>query len=546
MPTLGWIFIAAVVIAALFAIWSTRSSLAKQLSDQGQRLEAARERADHAAAEAARLPDALERERQARAQADELGARLRQAESSTADIAARLEGEVSRRNETDEKFLSLETEHEQRGRELHDARLRANTSSATLESTQREIGELRDRFEQMEKFRDQALEDLRKRGEELATTIAARDAAIELANQSRAFVETAREAMRTTFVEAASSVFDEKSAVLDRRIKETGDRSKEQLVETLKPFADNVAHFRQRMEQLNESQSRDSATLQGSIGKLQELNQHMADAAGALTKALKGNAKIRGDWGEMILETVLKSSGLEEGITYRRQSSNKDEETGLRRQPDVIFDLPDGRQVVIDSKVNLIAWADANAAETAEAQQDALIRHTAALRAHMKDLADKNYPKVLGGQTLELTILFVPIEGALAAALTFDRNLQTEAFSKRIAFASPNTLMAILKVVERLWIRDKLQKQVDVIGSEAGKLLDSLTSFLDDFAVIEDRLTSVTKAYSGAKNRLFESNQSVVARAQRLVTAGARGKKILPDALQADPGEQTLLLPQEE
>lgn len=204
--------------------------------------------------------------------------------------------------------------------------------------------------------------------------------------------------------------------------------------------------------------------------------------------------------------------------------------------------MPDGRQVVIDSKVNLIAWADYHATNTPEEAQDALIRHTAALRGHMKDLAEKNYPKVLGGQTMDLTVLFVPIEGALAAALSIDPSLQTDAWAKRITFASPNTLMMMLKVVERLWTRDRLQKQVGVIADEASKLVDSLVTFLEDFKKIEDKLKAVSQVYGDARNRLYESNQSVVARAGRLVKAGARGKKALPDELLSDPDDLALPL----
>jgi len=172
------------------------------------------------------------------------------------------------------------------------------------------------------------------------------------------------------------------------------------LHDTLKPFVDNIDKFKERMEELGKTQTQESSTLRGSIEQLQTLNQHMAEATGDLTRALKGNAKVRGDWGEMILDGVLTTCGFIEGINYQRQESNKDEETGKQLRPDVIFDLPDGRRVVIDSKVNLIAWADAAAAESVGERQTALTRHAAALRTHVKDLHGKNYPKVVGGQSL--------------------------------------------------------------------------------------------------------------------------------------------------
>ena len=388
-----------------------------------------------------------------------------------------------------------------------------------------------------------------KRADELRATDlaleqakAARDAAVRAYEQAKAFLDEAQAKMRTAFIEAASKVFDEKSASLDRRIHESGETSKVGLQETLKPFSEKVAGFQTRIEQFTADHARDCARLEGTIGELKLLNQGMADAASALTTALKGNVKTRGDWGEMILETVLKSSGLEEGVTYSRQTAVWDEDSGRPRLPDVVVNLPDGRQVVVDSKVNLIAWAEANEAGTPAEYQEALVRHASALRSHVKDLAKKNYPRALGANALDMTILFVPIEGALSAALGVNHDLQLEAFSKKIAFASPNTLMLMLKVVERLWMRDKLQKQVHVIGAEAGKLLDALAAFIEDFNRIEDRIKATGDAFETAKKRLNDSNQSVAARARRLVEAGARGKRQLPEELQPVPGFETLPL----
>jgi DNA recombination protein RmuC len=143
----------------------------------------------------------------------------------------------------------------------------------------------------------------------------------------------------------------------------------------------------------------------------------------------------------------------------------------------------------------------------------------------------------MGPETLDLTVLFVPIEGALSSALSISPELQTEAFNKRVVFASPNTLMAMLRVVERLWTRDKLQQQISIIGEEAAKLLDSLSGFIEDFESIDERLKKAGEAYVKAKNRLNDSPQSVIARARRLVGAGAKGKKALHESLKPFPGE---------
>jgi DNA recombination protein RmuC len=276
----------------------------------------------------------------------------------------------------------------------------------------------------------------------------------------------------------------------------------------------------------------------------------MAEATNSLARALKGNAKVRGDWGEMILDTVLKASGLVEDVNYVRQETSTDEESGKRRKPDVVINLPDGRQVVVDSKVNLIAWSEACNAETPAEYEDAMVRHTAAMRQHVKDLVDRNYPRVLGTQALDMTIMFVPIEGALSAALSVNSDLQSDALTKRVVFASPNTLMAMLRVVERLWTRDKLQRQVDIIGTEAGKVLDALIDFMSEFDDIQKHIGRTEAAFRAAKNRLHDSDRSVINRAKRLVEAGAKGRKQIPEALQVigapPPLPMSLEPPQEE
>jgi len=492
MPVWGWVVLALTVVASVAIVWFSRTGLAAKLHAKDQELAQERGRAERLAGDAARLPDAQERARIAEVRAAGLEADLREALTKVATLAARWD----------------------------DATREAATANGKLDVAQIDL--------------EQARSELFATSANLAKAIAERDSAFSLARESKALLENAQTAMRTVFVEAASSVFDEKAAVLDRKINETGEHTKQQLESTLKPFSEQVFGFQTKVEQFTTAHMRDAENLQGAIGKLQQLNSEMASATDGLTKALKGNAKVRGDWGEMILETVLKASGLQDGITYRKQVSATDEETGQRRQPDVIVDMPDGRQVVIDSKVNLIAWADYHSAQTPEDAQDALIRHAAALRTHVRDLAERNYPKVMGSHALDLTVLFVPIEGALAAALELDPTLQNEALGKRIAFASPNTLMALLKVVDRLWVRDRVQKQAEDIRKGADAIIDSVTVFLGDFAAIEDRLKAVDKAYITAKDHLTEGRFSVLNTAKRLIKAGVRGKKALPEVLELD------------
>ncbi|MGN2250304.1 DNA recombination protein RmuC [Frateuria sp. GZRe14] len=531
MPIWGW---GLVVLASTLGVlwrWTTRRQLLSQLSERDRQVQELRDRVDALARDAARLPDALDRVVEMETTAKQLQQAITEATAREAGLQAQrqtaLEQVAVLQQERDTARASLELERDAASqlRAAHEraaAERTAATDQAGVLQAERDAARLA-----LDAEKD-ATAQLRAAN---ARAIAERAAAVEAYEGVKQFLTNAEEQLRNAFLAASSQVFDQKAAALDQRIKDSGEASKRGLDETLKPFADRIAEFQAEARKLHDDSATKVATLTGNIQNLQTLNQHMATATENLARALKGNAKARGDWGEMILDTVLKASGLEEGTNFLKQDPNRDEESGRLRKPDVIVNLPDGQQVVVDSKVNLVAWADACNAESPESYQDALIRHTAALRQHVRDLADKNYPKVVGPSALDMTILFVPIEGALAAALSVNHDLQTEAFAKRVVFASPNTLMAMLRVVERLWMRDKLQKQVGKIGEEAGKLLDSLAAFLEEFQAIGNSLDKTRGVFDTARNRLIESPQSVTARAKRLVEAGAKGKKALPDEL---------------
>jgi len=357
----------------------------------------------------------------------------------------------------------------------------------------------------------------------------ARQAQEELRN----WVGAARENLSAAFTELAGKVFDEKGQQFEKNVRLATGQSRTDIEAMLKPFADKLGEFRQRVDTLYGDEARERASLLGAVGELKTLNQDMAAQAAALTSALKGNAKVRGDWGELMLDNVLRGSGLEEGVHYQRQEhATNDEGDSLR--PDVVVRFPDQRSVVIDSKVNLIAWQEAMNAATPEQQDEALRRHAIGLRQHVRDLGNKNYPKALGGDALDVTIAFVPIEGALSAALGVDMDLQSYAFDNRVVFASPNTLMALLRVTERLWTRDKVQRQALEISDTGGKVLDALSAFLADFDSVGRKLEDAGKAFAQARNRLTDSPQSVSNRARRLAELGSKARKALPPELQPE------------
>src|SRR6478735_9211497 len=288
----------------------------------------------------------------------------------------------------------------------HDAaRVEAQVRAATLE------GELQARAGERDELRAEVAR-LRERAREDAAAIERARAEADQAQRARAeteaFVRNAQEQLSAKFTELAGKAFQERGQQFEQNVRTATGQSKADIELLLKPFADQLGTFRQRIDTVYGEEAKERSALLGAVQELKTLNQDMASQASALTRALKGNAKVRGDWGELMLENVLRSSGLEEGVHFDRQQTSTDEE-GRRLRPDVIVRLPDDRRIVVDSKVNLVAWEEAMNAETPEAQQDAMRRHSVALRQHVRDLADRNYPRAVGADALEVTIAFVPI-----------------------------------------------------------------------------------------------------------------------------------------
>lgn len=349
----------------------------------------------------------------------------------------------------------------------------------------------------------------------------------------RTFLDLAPDKLKGAFAELAGKIFDERGKQFAENVQKATQQSKADIDSLLKPFADRIGEFRARVDVLYGDEAKERASLLGAVNSLKTLNEDMADKTEALTRALKGSAKVRGDWGELMLESVLRGSGLEEGTHYQKQESRTDED-GQKFRPDVVVYLPDQRRVVVDSKVNLISWQAAVNAETPQEHDEAIHLHALALKQHVKELADKNYPKVIGDNALDLTIAFVPIEGALSAALGADHGLQGYAFERKVAFTSPNTLMAMLRVVERLWTRDKISREAEQIGKAGQLLLDSVVNFLDEFDAVGKHLDKARNTFIDARKHLHESDKSVIPRARRLVALRVKSKKPLPNDLLPD------------
>jgi len=474
-------------------------------------------------AERDRLADELRGEREA----------LRVQLAETGRLNGRLGALEAEWTERGQLIERLQAASAQQQAALETERLDARTAQQALQQRGQALAAAQARTGELE----QETRDLRERLQRLQGEHAALSANLAHAQRAheemKAFLADAQSRLSAAFSEMAGKVFEEKGQLFEKNIKDATLQSRADIDSLLKPFAERIGEFRERVDTLYGDEAKERASLLGAVTELKTLNQDMAGRAAELTRALKGSSKVRGDWGELMLESVLRGSGLEDGVHYDRQKSATGED-GARLQPDIVVRLPDERCVVVDSKVNLVAWQEAMNAETPELQQDAMRRHAVGLRQHMKELSEKNYPKAIGDTALEVTIAFIPIEGALSAALGTDHALQTDAFDKRIVFASPNTLMALLRVVERLWTRDKIQREAIAISDTGGKVLDALMGFVAEFDLVGKRLDDAGEAFKKARHRLSESNQAVIPRARRLAELGARGRKALSEELRPE------------
>ena len=477
-------------------------------------------------AERDRLRAELEREREASrlqgAEAGRLSGRL-----------GALETELANRCTDSARLEQLVAEHQARAEQCSVASQGASASLLQREATLAEVQKRRNDLETEVAALNARLAVLGKEHSDAVAHLRHADAAnVEM----RQFLEQAQEKLKGTFAELAGRVFDERGQLFEKNVKLATSQGKTDLETLLKPFAEKLGEFRSRVDTLYGEEAKERSALLGAVTELKSLNQTMALSTDSLTRALKGSSKVRGDWGELMLESVLRGSGLEEGLHYEKQASTRDEE-GRALRPDIVVSLPDERLVVVDSKVNLVAWQEAmNNMDNAELHSLSLRRHAEGLRQHVKDLCERNYPGALGEKALDITIAFVPIEGALSAALGSDKALQTFAFERKVVFASPNTLMALLRVVDRLWSRDRSQRQAMQIAEAGGKVLDSLNAFLIDFKSVGKKIEESHDAYGRAVNRL-ESSQGLLPRGRKLVELGVRGKKQLTAELTVDAAE---------
>ncbi len=301
-----------------------------------------------------------------------------------------------------------------------------------------------------------------------------------------------------------------------------------QLGTLLTPLGSQIQKFQESVEKSYQEEARERFSLVKEIKGLQLLNQKISDDAVSLTHALKGQNKLQGGWGEVILERILERSGLEKGREYDVQTSYQTEE-GRRLQPDVVIHLPEGKQVIVDSKMVLISYLAYMEADTDEDRNRALKQHLDAVRRHMKDLSAKSYHDLPGITSLDFVLLFIPIEAAFGLALQGDNGLFSEAFEHNIIIVGPSNLLATLRTIQNIWRNEKQSQNAIEIARQAGAMYDKFSGFVQDMDDIGSKLDAVNRSHDSALKKLTVGRGNLVSRAEKLKQMGAKTNKSLPD-----------------
>jgi DNA recombination protein RmuC len=350
------------------------------------------------------------------------------------------------------------------------------------------------------------------------------------AGAQRALLESTREQLEKDFQLLAERIFTRKSETL-------GSQHQEQLTTLLSPVREQLTDFRKKVEEVYDRDSRDRISLGKEIEHLKKLNLRVSEDALSLANALKGQSKVQGQWGEMILERVLESSGLRPGHEFQSQACLRDK-NGQTRFPDVLVRLPRGREIIIDAKVSLKAYALAAQAEHAEEEDRCLRKHIESLKQHVSGLAAKEYHLLEGVNSLDFVILFLPTDGALQAAISREPDLLTWTMARKVVLASPSTLLAILRTVNHMWRQEEQTRNGLAIAKQAGSLYDKLVGLLDAFEEIGSRLHQTRDAWETARRRLVAGRGNLISRAEALKDLGVQSSKSLPASLAAEEDHQ--------
>ncbi len=418
-----------------------------------------------------------------------------------------------------ETLSQKETETKDQLAEVVEMKAKIAAKSAELEGFGLRYNEATEEIKRSKKDNEELLSQNKQLEKELSLANAA------LETQKRE-IETLRKQFTAEFEIIANKILDEKSEKFTKL-------NKENLANILNPLGDNIELFKKKIQEVYDTEAKERFSLGKEVARLVELNQKISEEANNLTNALKGNSKIQGDWGQMILENILEQSGLVKGVGYSVQEFLKDDdgnylknEEGNKMQPDVIINYPDNRKVIIDSKVSLTAYTRYNESTDENDRKIALDEHLRSVKKHIDELSRKNYADF--APSLDFVMMFVPNEPAFLLALKSDNELWSYAYNKRVLLISPTNLIAILKMIADLWKRELQNRNAQEIADRGAALYEKFANFVENFSDIGTTLDRAKKSYNTAFNQLTQGRGNLIRQAEMLKELGIKTKKSLP------------------
>ena len=407
-------------------------------------------------------------------------------------------------------------------------KLLAANSKSEKSSLEEKINGL---YQQIEQFKSQLnqtvqeRETIRTEKESLAIQLSKKETDFENLwernKEQKEEVEKLQEKFTKEFENLANKILEEKTNKFT-------EQNKENLKNILEPLQNKIQLFEKKVEDTHKESIDYHAALRQQILGLREMNEQMSKETLNLTKALKGDSKMQGNWGELILERVLEKSGLEKGREYEVQQSFVTDD-GNRVFPDVVINLPDGKKMVVDSKVTLTAYERYINEEDDDAKAQHLKEHVMALKRHVDQLSEKNYHDLYQMESPDFVLLFIPIESAFALALNEDTSLYNKAFEKNIVIVTPSTLLATLRTIDSMWTNQKQQENALEIARQAGALYDKFEGFVADLVKVGNKIKDSKTEYDNAMSKLVDGSGNLINRVENLKKMGAKAKKALPE-----------------
>lgn len=393
-------------------------------------------------------------------------------------------------------------------------------AKATAEGLTAQLADLRTALENARVENDQLRRELSAAREQAAKLGSALESERTSAGEKIAVLTAAREDLSNQFKALANEILEQKSKAFT-------EQNKENLANLLTPLREKFGEFQLKVESLEKDGITGRTELKAQIDNLRTLNERLSADAANLVTALKGSSKTQGDWGEFVLEKLLESAGLREGHEYHVQSSfTRDDRT--RARPDVILDLPGGRHLVIDAKVSLTDYDGYCASADETSRESALRRHVASMRAHIRELSNRNYHALYGIHSPDFVVMFVPIEPAFMLALAHEGSLWQEAWDKDVLLVSRTTLLFVLRTVAQLWRQEQQTRNVQDIVKRGGELYDKLAAFAQDLLSVGKALDAARSSYDEAQKKLVTGKGNAIRQAEMLKSLGIKPAKAIP------------------